>query len=130
MEWYEMNELGQSFECRRCHTSTLLTADSWKQIGDEPAFYYDLAEVAYQALRGNVRVPVAALVKIRNGSKSFLDLPEVEITDGAGSTIEVDLLAIVDGRIILGEAKTSDRLHDSKQAGWLGCVSSGMSRRH
>ena len=118
-DWYEMGQLGQSFECRRCRSRTLLTAGSWKGQANEPAFYYDLAEVAYQALRNNVQVPVAALYKLQSEAKSFLDLSEVELTNTEGTVVEIDILAIVDGRIVLGEVKTSDLVAKTNQGEML-----------
>ena len=92
---------------------------SWKGQANEPAFYYDLAEVAYQALRNNVQVPVAALYKLQSEAKSFLDLSEVELTNTEGTVVEIDILAIVDGRIVLGEAKTSDLVAKTNQGEML-----------
>lgn len=109
LDWYDLSELGQHFSCRRCLTSTVITQPTWRR-GAEPAPYYDLAEVVQQALRANFEVPVRVLAKLLAEARSFAETPEMEVTDPEGRKIELDLLAIADGRIVLGEAKTGDRL--------------------
>jgi len=122
-EWYDLEEIGQSFSCRRCRASTVLTIKTWR-MGAEPTYYYDLAEVVFQALQGNVEVPVRALASLQRDARSFAETPEVELVDVSGAKIEIDLLAIADGRIIVGEAKTGDKLQDTAKAesAWLGRI--------
>lgn len=125
LQWYDLSDLGQSFQCGRCRTSTTITQETWRR-GSEPPTYYDLAEVARQALGGNVEVPIAALTRLQARAASFAETSEMEVTGPDGNKVEIDLLAICDGRIILGEAKTSDHLHSTASAerAWLSRFSS------
>jgi hypothetical protein len=66
--------------------------------------------VVYQALDSNVQVPVLALARLAEPAKSFLYMPEALVRTPGREDLEVDLRTIADGRIIIGEAKKSDRL--------------------
>lgn len=120
LDWYELENVGQSFSCRRCRTSNAITRDTWLNTV-EPTPTYDLAEVVYQAFLGNFEVPVAALTRLKDESRSFGETPELELTDPSGRKFEVDILAIADGRLIVGEAKANDALGKTKreEVQWL-----------
>ena len=122
-DWYDLDVVGQAFECRRCRTATVVTHATWRG-GSEPTLYYDLAEVVLQALRGNVEVPIRALAALQREARSFAETPEVELVDGNGVRLEIDLLAISDGRIVIGEAKTGNVIQPTAKAEtvWLGQV--------
>ncbi len=78
--------------------------------GAEPAPYYALAEVVYQALHGNCHVPVRALAAIAGQCRTFSETAEMEVRGDRDFAIELDLLAIADGRLLVGEAKISPKL--------------------
>lgn len=121
--WYAADEFGNSFRCTRCRQTTLITRDTW--IGglkgepqtSEPTWYYELSEVVYQALCGNARAPILALAKLKKDARSFLFTPELEFWSKEGRSaesdkplIEIDVCALVDGKIVIGEAKIANRL--------------------
>lgn len=111
--WYRLEDLGQSFTCTRCRASTMLTRHVWGE-SDEPTWQYELDELVYQAVLNDARAPVLALDRIRDGSADFLFAPERNIYEKDSGTLvaEIDLLVVRHGRVILGEAKTVDRLSD------------------
>jgi hypothetical protein len=47
-------------------------------------------------------------------AKSFLHMPEAKVIHRDHEEIEVDIWAIVDGRVVVGEAKVGDRLETTK----------------
>ncbi|MGH2490964.1 MAG: hypothetical protein ACRDF9_05590, partial [Candidatus Limnocylindria bacterium] len=101
------------FTCTRCRASRPLSHQTWKQPADEPIWRYELDEVVYQAVIENARVPVLALHALRVGSRlGFTFSPELNVYERGASEpfIELDIWAIVEGRICVGEAKTVDRL--------------------
>ncbi len=85
---------------------------AWKGP-DEPEWFYALDEVAYQGLTSNIHVPILALAELSRSTRSFLHMPEAVVHRSGHEDIEVDIWAIVDGRIVIGEAKKSDRLESS-----------------
>ena len=111
--WYRLEDLGQSFTCTRCRASTMLTRHVWGKT-DEPTWQYELDELVYQAVLNDARAPILALDRIRDGSADFLFAPERNIYEKDSGTLvaEIDLLVVRHGRVILGEAKTVDRLSD------------------
>jgi hypothetical protein len=113
--WYRLEDLGQTFTCGRCQQASLIVQPAWKQPADgEPYWYYDLDEVVYQALKHDVRVPILALSKLAEGARSVLTRPEADVTNDDRHVAEIDLWAIIDGKVLLGEAKTVDQLHPNR----------------
>src|SRR5262249_22839518 len=74
--------------------------------GSEPAWYYALAEVVLQACRANFNVPVLALHEIAGNARSVLGMTDHEVVFSDDDKVEIDLWGVVDGLILLGEAKT------------------------
>jgi hypothetical protein len=109
--WYRLEDLGQTFTCGRCQQASLIVQQTWKQPADgEPHWYYDLDEVVYQALKHDFRAPILALSKLAEGARSLLTRPEADVYRGEERIAEIDLWAVVDGKILIGEAKTVDQL--------------------
>lgn len=103
--WYDADDVGQNFRCVRCRTSTVIDSEVVRGAGAEPTWYYALAEVVYQACRANFNVPVLALHQVAGTSHSVLGMTDHEVRFPDDS-VEIDLWGIVDGRIVLGEAKS------------------------
>ena len=72
--------------------------------------YYDLAEDVYQAIDHDCHAPVLALQRIREKSTNFMFTTELDVFKEDTRLAEVDLLALCDGRIVIGEAKTTDKI--------------------
>ncbi|WP_406129040.1 hypothetical protein OHQ89_46325 [Streptomyces canus] len=60
-------------------------------------------------------MPVLALATLAQSAHSFQDMPEAVVRREGYPDLEVDLWAIIDGRIVIGEAKISDRLEPIKR---------------
>jgi hypothetical protein len=113
--WYRLDDLGQTFTCGRCQQASLIVQPAWKQPADgEPHWFYDLDEVVYQALSHDVRAPILALSKLANGARSILTRPEADVYKGDRRVVEVDLWVVIDGKVLIGEAKTVDQLHPDR----------------
>lgn len=117
--WYDASDVGRLFRCWRCRTETVVDSTVLKGGGAEPTWYYALAEVVYQADRHNFSVPVLALHQVAEKAHSVLGMTEHKVTfppgEGAAEAdeVEIDLWGIIDGRIVLGEAKSSSQLDSS-----------------
>lgn len=114
--WYPLEDVGQSFRCVRCRSESWISQETWRLPPDQPNIYFQLNEVAYQAIANDVRAPVLALDKIRQESRGFLFAPEMDIYEGDQRVAEVDLWIVADAAIIIGEAKTVVRLGDDQAA--------------
>lgn len=108
--FYDADDVGQRFRCYRCRTETTIESQAVRGGSTEPAWYYALAEVVYQACRANFNVPVLALHAASHQAKSVLAITDHEFRLGQGDTVEIDVCAVIDGKIVLGEAKSSTSL--------------------
>ena len=117
--WYRFDDLSQSFSCSRCRQRAAITEASWSADhgkGDpapEPTFYYAMAEVVYQALSHDADVPIRAMGALRENPSEAIQQATDSIVSKAGQSFELDLLALVDGRIVIGEAKKGNRLEST-----------------
>lgn len=107
--FYRLEDLGPGFRCQRCRQDNLITRAAWCG-SDEPQWFYALDEVVYHALDSNMHVPLLALADLAKPAKSFLYMPEAVVRIEGRDDLEVDLWAIVDGQIVIGEAKKSNEL--------------------
>jgi len=113
--FHRLEDIGAHFRCQRCRQHNPIVRSAWKGQELEPQWYYGLDEVAYQGLDSNIHVPVLALATLAQSAHSFQHMPEAVVRREGYPDLEVDLWAIVDGRIVIGEAKISDRLESTKR---------------
>jgi len=99
------------FACPRCSFSQPLTSKSWCDTPPhEPAWFYRLDELVYQALLENVRVPALALAEIGACSENARHLWSIELVRDGERELELDFLCLVEGKLSAGEAKSNGTL--------------------
>jgi hypothetical protein len=108
--FYRIEDVGQLFQCSRCHRENLLVGGAWRRDHAEPVWFYELDEVVLQALEHNASVPLLALNEVSKKARSFLYMFDSMVADPVHGRIEIDLWAIADGSIVLGEAKLQDEI--------------------
>ena len=113
--WYSTDETAAGFVCSRCRREFRLTLATWKRPRRGPLWFYSLAEVVFQAVDNNCQVPILALRELIHKSHTFDYVPELDVKDDSKSVAELDICCIVDGKIIVGEAKCADRLDNSQR---------------
>jgi hypothetical protein len=106
---YRLEDLGPGFRCQRCRQDNQITSCAWTGPR-EPQWFYGLDEVVFQALAASAQVPVLALASLAQATRSFLYMNEAVVRAPGRNDLEVDLWAIADGQILIGEAKKSDKL--------------------
>lgn len=107
-----IDQMGQRFECARCSAVNELTATRWKEDTNEPQGFYDLHPTFRELMATNGDVGLFAAQKLQQGSWEYTDTAELEFI-GAGvrtRIAEIDLVAHVDGEVVVVEAKSSGRL--------------------
>lgn len=108
-EFYRAESVGQTFECQRCGDRA--------SVRSPLARSFRLNEAFYQLQVHDGEVVTLLLASLREASKaSFLYLPEAELTK-QGQTREADALALVDGDLVLAEAKSNDSL-STREVDW------------
>lgn len=108
-------DLGPStFTCGACSHVNTVTTDTWDKNQLEPVWHYSLDQVIRELLRQNGNVPLLAVDHLGRGHRAVLWSPELAVTMHR-DTVELDIAVIVDGRIIVGEAKSNGKLGDGKK---------------
>jgi hypothetical protein len=109
-DWFSVGDIDDGFACKRCRREQpILSRHAMQQ--PEPVWFYQLDEIAYQGLRNDMQVPLLALDFLRRKSKSFLYSDELELWEsGSKPLMEIDICCICDGVLMIGEAKSTDRI--------------------
>ena len=113
--WYPVGQISETFECSRCHRVQRFTSLHWKSP-EQPLWYHQLDEVIYQAIANDGHIPVLALGVLserHDHQISFADELKYQEAGATGRWMEADLNCVVQGDIIVGEAKKADRLASS-----------------
>jgi hypothetical protein len=108
--FYPVGAVGDDgFTCSVCRYPSRLARGRWYKRDPEPAWNYDLDQVVRELLRQHGDIPLLAAAHRAEGSRSLLWAPEL-LVQANGEEAEVDLCLIIDGRIVIGEAKSNNRL--------------------
>jgi hypothetical protein len=100
--FYRLESLGQGFECKRCMANAPMPGDT--------ARCFQLNEALYQLIEHDGEVATLTLSVLRESAElSFLYLPEV-ISTCDEVVRELDIAALVDGQLVIGEVKSNSRL--------------------
>ncbi|MGV9415299.1 hypothetical protein ACWDOP_35830 [Nocardia sp. NPDC003693] len=113
LQFQTIDKLGQSWVCERCDSNSDLGLSAWRMPLQEPVWFYDLHPVGRQLLDDNGDVPIALAAHLSSTCESvdeYMDLAEIEFVGNRRAEVEVDLVAYVEGSLIVGEAKSAAQL--------------------
>ncbi len=111
VEFVELDTAGHINTCPRCGTRNTLTTDRWKATPlSGPRFYFDLHAVARDLLKDHGEVPLQLARHLRDRSRAYTDVAELELHGPAGPIAEVDLIANADDHVLVCEAKSNSTL--------------------
>ncbi|MDV6297425.1 hypothetical protein OCS65_28625 (plasmid) [Rhodococcus aetherivorans] len=114
LDFVVIDRLRQVNECLRCGHPNDLSLSRWKMPTGEPQWFYDLHPVATALMAQNGDVPILLAAHLRataSQSNRYADCAELEVSDSTGNKLaEADLLALVDDRVVVAEAKSTDQL--------------------
>lgn len=113
-----LDQLGNTYRCPRCAALNTLTHHRWDNHGSpaDPAWYYDLHPIFRQLLHDHGDVPLLAAAALRSRALTYTDVAEMEFTH-IGETkpaFEIDLIAHVDDRLLIVEAKSSNSYKNAR----------------
>jgi hypothetical protein len=105
--WYPIESITNEFRCARCSQVQMYRSN--------PMWLYKLPEVVFQGLEGdNMHVPLLALNYLNSTrSKHFSWRPDSNIywqNDQGEVSKNIDILCLRDGKLYIGEAKSSDSI--------------------
>jgi hypothetical protein len=109
--WYSFADMTDEFRCQRCGRAQTLSRDHWKHPA-APQVHYKLDEIVYQFLRNDGAVVALSLdYMARTSSHPINYSPELKFQDRNSTfSAELDLCAVWDGVLAIGEAKKNDEL--------------------
>jgi len=93
-----------------CGYPSRLARGRWYDKEPEPAWNYALDQVVRALLEKHGDIPLLAATRLASEKRSFLWGPELLIEPRDGNTAELDLCVILDGEVVIGEAKSNSRL--------------------
>jgi hypothetical protein len=67
--WYRLGDLREEMTCQRCRSLWPLKLENWREPKDEPRWQYELDEVAFQSIDGNVLGPMVTLDQPREDAR-------------------------------------------------------------
>lgn len=104
--FYRIEHVGPTFTCEACEHVSPLIQGRWYKEDPEPHIYYALDQVVRNLLNQHGYLPILAAAELGNNARSVLWTSEFSVVTDSDS-IELDLCLIIDGRIIVGEAKSN-----------------------
>lgn len=116
--FYRIEHVGPTFVCQACGHVSPLVNGRWYAKDHEPHVYYALDQVIRDLLNQHGDLPILAASHLGKNARSMLWSSEFSVVLEDDS-IELDLCLIVDGRIIVGEAKSNGILkaeHGTQEA--------------
>ena len=120
-EWYPIDEVTETFRCRRCLTIQTRPPG--------PSIFFRLNEALYQAYLNNFAVPALVLDVLHNSSSaSFIFSPQIKLEASNAHSPEVDIVAICDGKLSIGEAKSTNKIKQ-EQFGVLETIAVGVGAK-
>jgi len=102
--FYRIELLGESNTCPRCGAPAYATA-AWRSEHGEPEWFYDLHGAVRELLEQNGDVPFLAGMALAAAARSFEDIPELDFRRPDQDPDEIDIAALADGWLTIGEAK-------------------------
>jgi hypothetical protein len=105
-----VDDLGQTYRCPRCGAANDLEAGRWRLPTSEPHWFYDLHNSFRELLTTGGDVPLLAAANLRAGARRYADCAEVEFREKGKRVGEADLVAHIDGKVVLVEAKSTGML--------------------
>jgi hypothetical protein len=113
--FYRIELVGETNTCQRCGAPAHATA-AWRSEQQEPEWFYDLHGAVRELLEQDGDVPFLAGKELAASARSFEDVAELDFLRPGESPDEIDIAAIADGRVVLGEAKCVATLGTRKEA--------------
>ncbi len=111
LAFYPIGAVGDNgFTCSVCAYASRLAHGRWYKRDPEPAWHYAMDQVVRELLRQHGDLPLLAAAHLAKDKRSLLWAPELLVESNDGQSAELDLCLIIDGRIVVGEAKFNSRL--------------------
>lgn len=103
--------------CTRCSAVNQLASARWRSNDNQPPWFYDLHASFRELVTQNGDIALFAAHHLRRGSWQYADAGEIEFyrTGTRNPIAEIDLIAHVDGQVIVVEAKSNGQLGSTRR---------------
>lgn len=110
-----VDRLGRTYECPRCSAVNVLVSARWGG-SVEPPWRYDLHNALRHVMTEHGDIPLMAAKHLEVSARRYVDVGELEFLRSGAQIAEMDLIANVDGDVVIVEAKSSATLGGAKEA--------------
>lgn len=114
-DFYALADAAETNVCRRCGAYAHTTDARRELTVGEPAWYYDLHGAVRELLGKNGDVPLLAARTLAASGRRFADVPELDFLSPDRAPQEIDLICLVDDRLVIGEAKIQAELGSGRK---------------
>lgn len=102
--FYRIELVSENNTCPRCNAPAYAT-DAWRSELVEPEWFYDLHGAVRELLEQDGDVPFLAGQALAAQARTFEEIAELDFLRRDEDPDEIDIIALVDGRLVIGEAK-------------------------
>lgn len=102
--FYRIELLGENNTCPRCGALAYAT-DARRSEQEEPEWFYDLHGAVRELLDQNGDVPFLVGKVLAEEARNFEGIAELDFLRPSEDLDEIDVAALVDNRLLIGEAK-------------------------
>lgn len=108
--------LGGQFDCSHCGTANTLVSERWNRESPEPRWFYDLYSTFRELLAANGDAVLLAAAALKRSAREYDDTSELEFInlETESPVAEVDIIASVDGKVVVVEAKSNGTFQNAR----------------
>jgi hypothetical protein len=114
-DFYALADAAETNLCRRCGAYAHTTNARADRAAGEPAWFYDLHGAVRELLSQDGDVPLLAARTLAVPARRFADVPELDFLAPGHLPQEIDLICLVDDRLVVGEAKNKAELGSGRK---------------
>lgn len=110
LDFFSIDQLAQRVPCALCGAQVSLVQSNWKHPVAEPKWFYDAHPTARQLVSEHSDLPLILGHHLTRAARRAGHVGELELLKEGRSVAETDLVALVDGQLIISEVKSNNDL--------------------
>lgn len=110
LDFFSIDQLAQRMPCALCGAQISLVQSNWRHPIAEPKWFYDAHPTARQLVSEHSDLPLILAHHLTHRSRRAWHVGELELVEEGNSVAETDLVAFVDGQLIIAEVKSNNDL--------------------
>lgn len=110
LDFFSVDQLAQRVPCALCGAKIAFVQENWKFPVSEPQWFYDAHPAVRQLVASHSDLPLILGHYLGRSARHAWHVGEFELVEGRKSIAETDLVALVDGQLIVAEVKSNNDL--------------------